>query len=121
MPTTAVAEAKAEMFRALAHPLRIRALEVLVVGERAVGSLAETLAAEMSHLSQQLAVLRRAQLVQSRRAGSTVFYSVRDPRTAELLAVAREMLLGGLRDNQVLLTDLENDALPAGSGSGSGA
>src|SRR6185436_19580356 len=76
----AVASAKAEMFKALGHPIRIRALEVLVAGERLVGELADELGVEMSHLSQQLAVLRRAQIVTARRVRSTVFYSVRDPR-----------------------------------------
>lgn len=113
MPTTAVATAKAEMFKALAHPLRIRVLELLVAGERPVGGLAEALEAELSHLSQQLAVLRRAQLVQARRAGSTVFYSVRDPRVAELLQVARDMLVDGLLQSQALLTDLQDEAVSA--------
>lgn len=116
MPTSAVASAKAEMFKSLAHPLRIRVLELLVSGERPVGALAAALDAETSHLSQQLAVLRRGQLVQARRVGSTVFYSVRDPRVADLLAVAREMLLGGLRDSQVLLTDLEEERSPQPAG-----
>lgn len=106
----AVAIAKAELFKALGHPVRVRALEVLVGGERAVGELADTLGVELSHLSQQLAVLRRAQVVVARRAGTTVYYSLRDPRTSQLLAVARQLLVTGLRDNQALLDDLEDEA-----------
>ena len=105
----AVAAAKAEMFKALGHPIRVRALEVLVAGERPVGELAEELGVEMSHLSQQLAVLRRAQIVTARRVRSTVFYSVRDPRIAALFATAREMLVDGLREQHALLMDLEDD------------
>jgi DNA-binding transcriptional ArsR family regulator len=108
----AVAEAKAEMFKALGHPIRVRALEVLVAGERPVGELAEELGVEMSHLSQQLAVLRRAQIVSARRVRSTVFYSVRDPRIAQLFATARAMLVDGLRDRHALLVDLEGDSAP---------
>jgi DNA-binding transcriptional ArsR family regulator len=107
----AVAEAKAEMFKALGHPIRVRALEVLVAGARPVGELAEELGVEMSHLSQQLAVLRRAQIVSARRVRSTVFYSVRDPRIAQLFATARAMLVDGLRDRHALLADLEGDEL----------
>jgi DNA-binding transcriptional ArsR family regulator len=107
----AVAEAKAEMFKALGHPIRVRALEVLVASERPVGELAEELGVEMSHLSQQLAVLRRAQIVTARRVRSTVFYSVRDPRIAQLFATARAMLVDGLRDRHALLADLEGDEL----------
>jgi DNA-binding transcriptional ArsR family regulator len=106
-----VAAAKAELFKALGHPIRVRALEVLVGGERPVGELAEELGVEMSHLSQQLAVLRRAQIVTARRVRSTVFYSVRDPRIAQLFATARAMLVDGLRDRHALLADLEGDEL----------
>jgi DNA-binding transcriptional ArsR family regulator len=105
----AVAVAKAEMFKALGHPIRVRALEVLVAGERPVGELADELGVEMSHLSQQLAVLRRAQIVSARRVRSTVFYSVRDPRISQLFATARAMLVDGLRDRHALLVDLEGD------------
>ncbi|HEX6935863.1 MAG TPA: metalloregulator ArsR/SmtB family transcription factor [Actinomycetes bacterium] len=105
----AVATAKAEMFKALGHPVRVRVLEVLVAGERPVGELAEQLGVEMSHLSQQLAVLRRAHVVTARRVRSTVYYSVRDPRISQLLAVARQILVDGLRDSTALLTDLERD------------
>jgi DNA-binding transcriptional ArsR family regulator len=109
LPRLAVAAAKADMFKALGHPIRVRALEVLVGGERPVGELAEELGVEMSHLSQQLAVLRRADIVAARRVRSTVFYSVRDPRIAQLLATARAMLVDGLRDRHALLLDLEDE------------
>ncbi|MGZ4597785.1 MAG: ArsR/SmtB family transcription factor [Actinomycetes bacterium] len=112
----AVAAAKAEMFKALGHPIRVRVLEVLVDGERPVGDIAEDLGVEMSHLSQQLGVLRRAQIVTARRVRSTVFYSVRDPRMSQLLAVARQMLVDGLRDSQALLADLESDQVAGPSG-----
>jgi DNA-binding transcriptional ArsR family regulator len=108
-----VAAAKAELFKALGHPVRVRVLEVLVDGEVAVGELADRLGIELSHLShlsQQLGVLRRAQVVVARRAGTTVFYSLRDPRMAQLLAVARQLLVSGLKDSQSLLTELEVEA-----------
>ena len=105
----AVATAKAEMFKAMSHPVRVRALEVLVGGERPVGELAEELGVELSHLSQQLGVLRRAQIVSTRRVRSTVYYSVRDPRISQLLAVARQILADGLRDSTALLVDLQSD------------
>jgi DNA-binding transcriptional ArsR family regulator len=108
-----VAAAKAELFKALAHPLRIRVLELLVDGERSVGDLAEALDVEISHLSQQLGVLRRAEVVLTRRVRTTVYYSLRDPRTAQLLVVARQLLVTGLRDSQSLLKNLEDEGRPA--------
>src|SRR6266567_5634593 len=84
-----ISEIKAELFRSLAHPARIRILEVLADGERSVGELQPLVGIELSHLSQQLAVLRRARLVVSRKEGSSVFYALRDDLVAELLRVAK--------------------------------
>jgi DNA-binding transcriptional ArsR family regulator len=102
-----VAIAKAELFKALGHPIRVRVLELLTTGERPVGELAELLDVEISHLSQQLGVLRRAQVVTARRERSTVFYSLRDPRMSQLLAVAKQLLVTELRNSHALLIDLE--------------
>jgi DNA-binding transcriptional ArsR family regulator len=107
-----VAQLKAQLFKALAHPVRIRALEQLVEGERSVGELAESVDTEISHLSQQLAVLRRAGVVQTRREGNTIFYSVRDARMAGLLAMARAMLVSTLQESQTLLARLEEENEP---------
>lgn len=89
----AVATMKADVFKALAHPARVRVLDILAAGECSVGRLAEVLGMEISHLSHQLAVLRRSALVDSRREGSVVFYSLRQPQLSQLLGlVAGEML-----------------------------
>jgi ArsR family transcriptional regulator len=114
-----VAALKAELFRALAHPVRVRALERLVdpalesrelsAGELSVGELAEQLGLEVAQVSQQLAVLRRANVVVTRRDGNTIYYSVRDPRISQLLAVARQLLLANLQDSQTLLASLEEE------------
>ncbi len=101
-----LAEVKADLFRALAHPARIRVLEVLVDGERSVGDLQPLVGIESSYLSQQLAILRRAGLVINRKDGSSVLYAIRDPETATLLASARRLLINSLSDSQTLLADL---------------
>ena len=111
MPFTAgrpIAEAKAELFKALAHPARVRVLELLAEREHTIGELAESAGLELSHLSQQVSVLRRAGIVDSRRVKSTVVCSLRDPQTAELLAVARRMLTQNLRQGQQLLAALDD-------------
>ena len=104
--------AKAELFKALAHPARIRSLEILSEGERSVGELQPLVGIEMSHLSQQLGVLRRAGLVATRREGSSVFYAIKDPLLVELLAVARQLLLGSLSEARDLLSGLQADVRP---------
>jgi ArsR family transcriptional regulator len=84
---------KAEFFKALGHPLRIRVLELLSEREQSVSSLLAQIEVGQSSLSQQLGVLRRAGLVVARREGSNVLYALADERTIELLAVSRQMLL----------------------------
>jgi ArsR family transcriptional regulator len=101
-----ISEIKAELFRALAHPARIRILEVLSDGERAVGVMQPLVGIELSHLSQQLAVLRRARLVTFRKEGATVIYAVKDPLVAELLRVAKRLLINSLAETSDLLADL---------------
>jgi DNA-binding transcriptional ArsR family regulator len=101
-----ISEIKADLFRALAHPARIRALEVLADGERSVGEMQPLVGIESSHLSQQLGVLRRAGLVTTRKDGTTVIYAVKDAATVELLAVAKRLLINSLSETQELLEEL---------------
>jgi DNA-binding transcriptional ArsR family regulator len=107
-PGRPISEAKADLFKALAHPARVRVLELLAEDDHTIGELAEQTGLELSHLSQQVSVLRRAGIVDSRRVGNTVVCSLRDPQTAELLAVARRMLTQNLRQGQELLAALDN-------------
>lgn len=97
---------KAEFFKTLAHPARIRVLELLVEREHAVAELLPEVGIEAANLSQQLAVLRRAGLVISRKEGSTVRYALTSPEVAELLAVARRILTSVLTGQVELLQDL---------------
>lgn len=103
-----ISEIKAELFKALAHPARIRILEVLAEGPRSVGDMQPLVGIELSHLSQQLAVLRRARLVTARKEGSTVFYAVKNDIVVELLAVAKRLLIDSLSETTDLLADLRD-------------
>jgi DNA-binding transcriptional ArsR family regulator len=107
-----ISEIKAELFRALAHPARVRVLELLAESELSVGEIQPLVGIEMSHLSQQLAVLRRAGLVTTRKAGSSVFYAIRDPELVRLLASAKQLLINSLTASQQLLTDLRVGSTP---------
>lgn len=89
---------KAEFFKALGHPMRIRALELLSKDEHSVSALASVMEVEQSALSGQLAVLRRAGLVEARREGVNVMYALADARIADLLAVSRKILLDMVSD-----------------------
>jgi len=105
-----VSEIKAELFKALGHPARIRVLEVLSEGEQSVGNLQPLVGIESSHLSQQLGILRRAGLVTSRKEGASVIYALADPQLAELLAVAKRLLITSLARRQDVLADLRTAA-----------
>lgn len=96
-----VPELKAEFFKCLTHPVRIRVLETLTEGpERSVTEIQDLLGIEQSHLSHQLAQLRRAGFVVARREGSSVFYSLADERIADLLAIARQILLDAVTETR---------------------
>ena len=101
-----LSEVKADLFRALAHPGRVRILEVLRDGERSVAELVPLVGLEASHLSQQLGVLRRARVVTVERMGSSVTYRIADDSVVELLAVARRFLITSLAANEELLAGL---------------
>jgi DNA-binding transcriptional ArsR family regulator len=100
-------QAKAEFFKTLGHPARIRVLELLSEGDRPVAEILPDVGIEAAHLSQQLAVLRKAGLVTSRRDGPVVVYSLTSPRVAELLTVARGILTEVLAGQVELLADLQ--------------
>ena len=99
-------QAKAEFFRTLGHPARIRVLELLSERDHAVHELLEHIAIEPSNLSQQLAVLRRAGLVTQRREAGEVLYAVSVPEVRDLLLAARTILLGLLDDADALKLEL---------------
>lgn len=104
---------KAEFFKALGHPARIRILELLAEGEQSVTELMPELGLEPSNLSQQLAVLRRAGMVVARKQGNNVIYSIASEDLAELLLLARQVLTGLLKDQMGLLKDLQASARAA--------
>ena len=94
---------KADFFKALGHPLRIRILELLAEGEKNVNELQTLIGSEGSAVSQQLAVLRNKNIVTGSKDGNKVTYSLRDPMIAELLSVARQIFNNHLIDTISML------------------
>ena len=106
-PSKALQTMKAEFFGALAHPMRIRLLEVLSEkGEQSVQALHTRLDVDQPIVSQQLAKLRAHGVVISRKEGTTVFYALANPRIAELLKIARDILNRKLTGSKTLLHEL---------------
>jgi DNA-binding transcriptional ArsR family regulator len=112
-PSLPIHTIKAEFFGTLGHPARVRILELLRDGDQTVGELQAALELDSSGTSQHLAALRRRGIVESRKAGTTVHYSVRDPRVFEIMEIARQMLLANLAETVALLEELSADEPPA--------
>jgi ArsR family transcriptional regulator len=101
-------EAKAEFFRMLGHPVRIRVLELLQEGPLPVRDLLAAIEVEPSNLSQQLAVLRRSGIVAATRNGSTVVYELAGGDVSELMQAARRILTEMLAGRNELLEELRD-------------
>lgn len=112
-------EIKANLFRGLAHPVRVRVLEILAAAPEqscTVSEILEGTGLEASHLSQHLATLRKHHLVKSVRTANSVTYSIAQPKVAELLEIARLFLLDTLARNREQLAAAEHlPALDGGS------
>jgi ArsR family transcriptional regulator len=102
----AVYQVKAEFFRILGHPVRVRILELLRDGERTVGDLQRELNMDSSGTSQHLGVLRKLGVLDTRRQGTSVYYTVRDPRIFQLLEVSRQIITSTLAESQAVLDEL---------------
>jgi ArsR family transcriptional regulator len=116
-PLEPIYRVKADFFRTLGHPARVRILELLKDGEQTVGKLQAELEIDSSGASQHLAAMRRQGLLESRREGTSVYYRVRDPRTFQLLETARQLIGSHLEETKALLGELE-DSPPAPSKAG---
>ena len=108
MMTRPLYEAKADFFRTLGHPARIRILELLSEREHAVHELRELIEIESSNLSHQLAVLRRTGLVSQTRRGGQVYYTIFAPEIRDLLMAARAILLDVITDSDELKRELSS-------------
>ncbi len=109
MTSASLQEFKADFFRALAHPLRIRILETLGSGDRTVQELQHALGLEQPIVSQQLAVLRGKKIVTARKTGNTVRYALSDPLVTRLLAVARDIFNNHLAESRTMLRELQRE------------
>ena len=106
---TPLQRVKSDLFRALAHPMRIRILELLAAGERTVLQLGEALQLDQPLVSQHLAALRARDLVAVRREGTLAHYSLRSPLVGDLLRVARELLQHRLTESHSMLRELRRE------------
>ena len=100
---------KADFFKALSHPLRIKILELLCEGDKNVNELQMLIGSEGSAVSQQLSILRSKDIVIGTKDGNRVVYSLRDPMIKELLSIARQIFNNHLIDTISMLDKMQNE------------
>lgn len=102
---------KAEFFKALAHPLRIRILELLCEGEKNVNEIQLLIGSEGSAVSQQLSILRAKNIVVGTKDGTRITYSLCDPLIIDLLVVAKKIFNNHLIDTISMLDKLKGSKI----------
>jgi DNA-binding transcriptional ArsR family regulator len=100
-------EYKAGVFQALAHPTRIAILEILREGEISAGAIQERLRVEQANLSQHLAILRSRQIVNARKGGNQVFYSLRHKVLIRVLDLMRQYFQAHLHESVQMLGEIQ--------------
>ena len=106
MPDT-LRQFKANIFQALAHPTRIAIVEVLRDGELPAGAIIERLGLEQANASQHFSILRAKQIVNNRKEGNQVFYSVRDPLLIEVLDIMRRYFQAHVEEAMLMLQQID--------------
>jgi ArsR family transcriptional regulator len=94
MIATEVLARAAEVIKCLGHPLRLRLVEALESGEKAVGELQDYSGASQTAVSQHLGSLRARGIVDSRRDGTHVYYHITEPKVTSILNCIRRYDLG---------------------------
>jgi DNA-binding transcriptional ArsR family regulator len=107
VPEESLRRFKADIFQALAHPTRIAILEFLGKGELSAGALMEKLGMEQANVSQHLSVLRSKRIVNNRKVGNQVFYSVRGPIVIKVLQLMKTYCQAHLKETLGMLDELE--------------
>jgi len=97
---------KAEMFKALGHPLRLRIVELLADGEKNVTELVERMGTEPSNTSRHLSVLKRAGIVADRKEGLNVYYRLELPCVVNFFVCVTDALKEKLEKSEELLRQL---------------
>ena len=97
---------KSNLFKAIGHPSRVQILEYLSSGERCVCDIISELELEQSNVSQHLAVLRRENLIESRKQGLQVVYRIKHLEILVVLQKAQELISNELNDKHRLMQEI---------------
>ena len=101
---------QSQLFRALAHPVRLRILDILARQEACVCHLTALLKQRQPYVSQQLATLREAGLVADRREGTLIYYRLADKHLARLLEEGKALVMA-LEEEALTFPPIPREAL----------
>jgi ArsR family transcriptional regulator len=93
----------ADVCRVLGSASRIRIIEALREGERSVSELSVTLGLRQANVSQHLAVMRSKGVLKTRTVGTSIYYSVSNPKIVQACDLMRQVLLEQLKENEKLV------------------
>jgi DNA-binding transcriptional ArsR family regulator len=94
---------KADVFKAMGHPLRLGIIEMLASGERCVCEIVEHVGTDMSNVSKHLSVLRKVGIVQDRRDGLKMMYSLTMPCAIDFSGCVERVVLGRLEEQRSVM------------------
>jgi ArsR family transcriptional regulator len=93
-------QTQSNLFKALTHPVRLAILEVLRLDEACVCHLEAILGQRQAYISQQLAVLREADIIHDRRDGWNIYYRVKNPKIFDLIDTSRQLIFNDIAIEQ---------------------
>lgn len=97
---------KAELCKTLSDPNRLMIIDCLRQGEKSVGELAQTIGIAQSSVSRHLAILRERGVLQPRRKGNNIFYSLTDLKIGEACDLVSEVLINKMSKHSELASRL---------------
>ena len=101
----------ADYCKMLANPKRLMILALLSRKEMSVGDIADRLDTPLPTTSQHLTALRHKHIVEARKEGQTVYYSITDPRLMEACILIRSVLLDGMKKRGEIAREIEVDPM----------
>lgn len=97
---------QAQVCSTLANPKRLQILDLLAEGERSVEALTQAMGIPKSNVSQHLSLMRQAGIVNARKAGQNVYYSVANSKVVKACRLMKEVMLEQLSQTQQLVKEL---------------
>ncbi|HBK53098.1 MAG TPA: ArsR family transcriptional regulator [Syntrophomonas wolfei] len=112
-----ITQKKSDFLKALAHPTRLNILQSLREGERCVCEIIELVDAEQSNTSQHLSILKKKNILTSRKEGLKVIYRIKDDKIFLLLNLLEQLIASQMEESMDILENLKKRQMDANSGS----